>query len=164
MGRPALGVSYLVWHLCGFLGGYLSSDLLQGYQVQRELKETTEAVARAASQAAASRCVDALEEICCQEDRKSRPGSKRPAGPKLSAPKDFVWVWVLVISLCNWLFGGLCSLCYYCCRRAPPTNEPEEGEESPTSPLEQRVLAQQQLAALRLRRHDIGRSAGAGAL
>ncbi|CAE7713929.1 unnamed protein product [Symbiodinium sp. CCMP2592] len=41
MGRPALGVSYLVWHLCGFLGGYLSSDLLQGYQVQRELRETT---------------------------------------------------------------------------------------------------------------------------
>ncbi|CAE7239903.1 unnamed protein product [Symbiodinium sp. CCMP2592] len=160
MGRPALGVSYLVWHLCGFLGGYLSSDLLQGYQVQRELKETTETLARAASQAAASRCIDALEQVCCIEDHKPRSGQKRPAGPKPSASSDYAWVWVLVATLCNWLIGGLVSLCYFCCRRVPAVVEIEEEEESPGSPVEQRALAQQQLAALRLRRHDIGRSTG----
>ena len=38
MGRPGLGLSYLVWHLSGFLGGYLSSDLLQGFQSHKERK------------------------------------------------------------------------------------------------------------------------------
>lgn len=164
MGRPALGVSYLIWHLCGFLGGYLSSDLVQGYQVQRELKESTEVVALAASKAAAAHCVDALEKVCCPEERKPSSGRKRPAGPKPAASRDNSWVWVLIICLCNWLVGGLCSLCYLCCRRPPSLADPEEEEESPRTPSEQRVLAQQQLAALRLRRHDIGRSSGAGAL
>ncbi|CAE7615478.1 unnamed protein product [Symbiodinium sp. CCMP2592] len=155
MGRPALGVSYLVWHLCGFLGGYLSSDLLQGYQVQRELKETTETLARAASQAAASRCIDALEQVCCIEDHKPRSGQKRPAGPKSSASSDYAWVWVLVATLCNWLIGGLVSLCYFCCRRVPAVVEIEEEEESPGSPVEQRALAQQQLAALLVLQHAV---------
>ncbi|CAE7232165.1 unnamed protein product, partial [Symbiodinium sp. CCMP2592] len=148
-------ITLIMLKITQFSCGYLSSDLLQGYQVQRELKATTETLARAASQAAASRCIDALEQLCCIEDHKPRSGQKRPAGPKPSASSDYAWVWVLVATLCNWLIGGLVSLCYFCCRRVPAVVEIEEEEESPGSPVEQRALAQQQLAALLVLQHAV---------
>ena len=151
MGRPFSLLSIVFWHSCTFLGGYFSGDFLHS---QRDQWEVIESVARSASRAAARECADRVEECCPENQQHKRTDRKRPASK--GAEFGFgSWILIVVTALGNWLLGTLCSALGWCHRRRQRVIEDESESESPRSIREQRTLAQQQLATLRLRRHGV---------
>ena len=113
--------------------------------------------------AAAQHCASTWEEACCTEEREGKR-EKEPKARRPSEKADHTLFWVCTVTLIHWAFGGLLSCCLYCCRTAAVIPEDEREAEAPRSPVEERVLTQQQLTALRLRRRGLGGSTSAGAI